>query len=209
MLCRKMEVWQTSGTSTMAASSVIRSLCRLTCKNLMLPTTKLDQSRIRRKQVIYSVAELAAAPLEWKVDEVRKLASVSTAATGSNTPGVAVGPRQFIVGQLLAKFKLCTSVLSCARTRRQILVSCVKLLVTGRITHILRVHSHTILTEKRAEIYDEVGQRFLERLVPGFTDSSEQATFSAGQSGIARVQHTFQTAHPGHDSGCRLKQPPA
>ena len=55
----------------------------------------------------------------------------------------------------------------------------------SRSNHVLRVHGHTILVEKRAaEIYDEVGQRSLERLFPEFTeDSSEQATLSAGQSG--------------------------
>ena len=38
--------------------------------------------------------------------------------------------------------------------------------------------------KRAAEICDEVGQRSLERLFPGFTeDSLVQATLSAGQSG--------------------------
>ena len=42
----------------------------------------------------------------------------------------------------------------------------------SRINHILRVHGHTILQEKRAaEIYDEVWTA-LERLFPGFTEDS-------------------------------------
>ena len=48
------------------------------------------------------------------------------------------------------------------------------------------MHDHAILQGKQAaEIYDEVGESSLERLFPGFTeDRSEQATHSAGQSGI-------------------------
>ena len=56
----------------------------------------------------------------------------------------------------------------------------------SRTNHILWVHGHTILQERRAaEIYDEVGRRSLERLFPRFPeDSSEQATLGASQSGI-------------------------
>ena len=54
----------------------------------------------------------------------------------------------------------------------------------SRTNHILRVHGHTILQEKRAaEIYDEVGQGSLERLFPVFReDSLVQATLCSGQS---------------------------
>ena len=54
-----------------------------------------------------------------------------------------------------------------------------------------RVRGQTLLQEKRtAEIFDEVGQRSLQRLFPGFTeDSLEQATLSAGQSGIGGPAH--------------------
>ena len=63
------------------------------------------------------------------------------------------------------------------------------------------MHGHTILQEQRAaEIYDEVGQRSLERLFPGFTeDSMTQATLSAGQSGIGykRARDIAAPAHLG------------
>ena len=80
-------------------------------------------------------------------------------------------------------FEQCTNAISCARTRRQNLHSNGEV---GRTNHVLRVHGHTILEEKRAaEIFDDVGQRSLERLFPGFTeDGLVQATLSAGQSGI-------------------------
>ena len=49
MLCKRME-WRTSGTLMMVTFSVIRSWCRPTCKNLMTPTTKLEQSDICRRE---------------------------------------------------------------------------------------------------------------------------------------------------------------
>ena len=45
---KKIEAWQINGTSTMVTSSVTRSWCRPTCKNLMLPTSNLEQNEIRR-----------------------------------------------------------------------------------------------------------------------------------------------------------------
>ena len=69
----------------------------------------------------------------------------------------------------------------------------------SKINHILRVHGHTILQERRvAEIFDEVGQRSLERLLPGFKeDSLEQVTLSAGQSGNG-YKRARDVAGPAH-----------
>ena len=67
-----------------------------------------------------------------------------------------------------------------------------------RTNHILRVQGHTILQEQRAtNIYDEVGQRSLERLFPGFTeDSMTQATprleSVARERETLRLQHTWE-----------------
>ena len=81
-----MEAWRTFGTLLMVTPSVILFYCGPISKNLMRPTTKSGQSEIRRSQeVIYHVADMEAAPPEWKIDEVRLLASVSTVAAGSNT----------------------------------------------------------------------------------------------------------------------------
>ena len=44
----------------------------------------------QKTEIIYHVADLDAAPLQWKIDEVRQLASVSTVAAGSKTLRVAV-----------------------------------------------------------------------------------------------------------------------
>ena len=71
----------------------------------------------------------------------------------------------------------------------------------SRINHILRVHGHRILQEQwAAEIFEEVGQRSLERLFPGLTENSmTQATLSAGQSGIGykRARDVAAPAHLG------------
>ena len=62
-----------------------------------------EERNLHKKEVIYYVDDQGAAPPEWKVDDVRKLATVSTVTAGSTTLGVAVGPRQFIAERLLAK----------------------------------------------------------------------------------------------------------
>ena len=79
----------------------------------------------------------------------------------------------------------------------------------SRMNHIGRVHGHTILKKRAPEIFDEVGQRSLERLFPGFTeDSLTQATLSAGPSGIMHKRlrdstlgspHSSQAARPSND----------
>ena len=69
----------------------------------------------------------------------------------------------------------------------------------SRINHIFRVHRHAILEEESvAKTFDEVGLRSLERLLPGFTeDCAQQATLSAGQSGIG-CKRSVDVARPAH-----------
>ena len=57
----------------------------------------------QKTEVIYCVNDLGAAPPEWRTGDVQNMAKVSTVAAGSITLGVAVGPRQYIADQLLAK----------------------------------------------------------------------------------------------------------
>ena len=123
---------------------------------------KLGQNETPQKtQVIYDVTDMDAAPPEWTTNDVRPLASVSTAVHGHVTLGVAVAPRQYIADQLLAKadairgmherVRLCQD----PQTKFALLRES---LGVSRINHILRVHGHTILQAKRAaEVYDEVG----------------------------------------------------
>ena len=57
----------------------------------------------QKTEVIHYVKDLDAAHLEWRVNDVRPSAFVSTTAHGNVTLGVAVGPRQFVADQLLVK----------------------------------------------------------------------------------------------------------
>ena len=145
----------------MVISTVTRSWCPPTCTNFDDANDKVGaECNPQSTEVIYYVADLDTAPLDWKIDEVRKLASVSTVAAGSTTLGVAVGPRQFIVDQLLFK----ADVIQAMRERVQLCqgprTECALLresLGVSRTNHIHRVHGHAILQEKRAaEIYDEI-----------------------------------------------------
>ena len=100
MLCKKMKVWEVDDGDILCHPILVPSyLQQFDDANDKIAAERNPQ----KAEVIYYVADLAAAPPEWKVDEVRKLASVSTAATGSNTRGVAAGPRQFIAEKLQAK----------------------------------------------------------------------------------------------------------
>ena len=70
----------------------------------------------------------------------------------------------------------------------------------SRVNHILRVHGHKILEEQSAAVYDEIGQRSLERLFPGLTeDSMTQATLSASQLriGFKRARDIAAPSHLG------------
>ena len=136
----------------------------------------------QKTQVIYYVSDLEAAPLEWRIHEVQNMAKVSTVTAGSLTLGVSVGRRQHIADQLLTK----ADVIRAMHERVHHVSTCSESLGVSRTNHILQVHGCTILQEQRAaEIFDEVGQRSLARLFPGFTeDSMTQATLSADPSGI-------------------------
>ena len=123
---------------------------------------------------------------------------------GVDTLGVAVGPRQFIADQLLAKADMICAVherVHLSQDPQTEFAILRESLGVSRINHILKVHGHTILQERRpTEIFDIVGQRSFERLFTGFTeDNLEQATLSAGQSGIGykRARDVVGPAHVG------------
>ena len=142
-----------------------------------------------KTDVIFNVNDLGAAPPEWGIGDVRSLAKTSAVTDGSITLGVAVGSRQFIADQLLGK----SDVIRATHERGQLcqdpqteFALLRESLGVSRINNILRIHCHTILQEQRAvEVYDEIGQRSLERLFLGLTeDSMTQTNLSAGQSRI-------------------------
>ena len=117
----------------------------------------------QKTEVIYFVDDLGAAPLDWKNDEVQKMAAVSTVTAGSVTLGVAVGRRQFITDQLLAKADVIRALHERVQLCQDPQTECTlqrESLRVSRVKHILRVHGHTILQEKgAAEIYEEIARR--------------------------------------------------
>ena len=123
-----------------------------------------------KAEVICCVNDLDAAPPDWKTGDVRSVAKTSAVTAGSVTFGVA-GSRQFITDQLLSKADVIRAmherVQLCQDPQTEFALLREGLGVS-RINHTLLVHGHTILQEqKAAEVYDEIGQRSLERLFPG------------------------------------------
>ena len=65
---------------------------------------KIGAERNQQKtEVFYIVADPNAAPPDWNINDVRPLASVSTAVHGNATRGVAVRPRLCVTDHLLVK----------------------------------------------------------------------------------------------------------
>ena len=148
------------------------------------------------------VSGLDTAPPEWKRNDVRPMASVSTAVHGNITLGIAVGPRQCVTDQLLAKADVKRAVherVQLCQNPQTEFVLLRESLGVNRINHIFRAHGHTILNKDApAETFGEAGQRSFERLFPGFTeDSTEQAALSAGQSGVG-YKRSVDVARPAH-----------
>ena len=84
-------------------------MCHPTLVLPFLQDFEVDNARVGEERtplktrVIYNMNDLGAAPPEWKIDDVKKMAETSTVTDGSITLGVAVGPRQYIVDQLWGK----------------------------------------------------------------------------------------------------------
>ena len=137
---------------------------------------KIGAERATQKtEDIYYFPNLDAAPPEWRVNDVCLLASVSTAACG-------IWQTNF---WRQTSFAPCMNVSSCVRTRRQNLPSSASVLASVESTTSSECTVTQFFKRQAANIFDEVGQRSLERLLPGFTeDGLEQATLSASQSGI-------------------------
>ena len=162
-------------------------------------------------EVVYYVNDLDAAPPEWRVGDVRSLATTSAVTNGSITLRVAVGSRQFVTDYLLSMADVIRAmherVQLCQHPQTEFALLRESLGVS-RINHILRVHGHTILEEQKvAAVHDKIGQRSLERLFPGLTeDSMTQATLSAGQSGIG-FKRARDIAAPAHLGGLIAAKP--
>ena len=105
-----------------------------------------------KTEVIFFVNDLDAAPLEWNIGDVRRLAKTYAVTGGSITLGVAVGSRQFVTDQLLSKADVIRAmherVQLCQDPQTEFALLRESLGVS-RTNHILRVQGHTILEEMR------------------------------------------------------------
>ena len=183
------------GAWMMVTSCITRSWCRHTCTNSM------EQNETHRNRKSFST---------WTT-WVRHLLSEALMTCGawpqrlhgSTTLGVAVGPRQFIVDQLLDQADVIRAmherVQLCQDPQTEFAFLRESLGVSRK--HILRVHGHTIQQERQAaEIFDEAGQRSLERLsrISRWTvwckPHSAQAypELVAGEGETSRLQHTSE-----------------
>ena len=97
----------------------------------------------QKTEVIYHVNDLDAAPLEWRHGDVHDMAKVPTVTAGSITLGVAVGPRQFMAEQIIAKADVVRAmnerVQLCQDPQTEFALLRESLGVS-RTNHILRVH---------------------------------------------------------------------
>ena len=119
----------------MATSSATRSWCRPTCKIFLTPTTKLEQSGIRRKQRKSTTQQTWPQPRlsgkstkceSWPLSPLRPLEATHAELLKGpvNSSRTNSRPKQ-------TSFEQCTSVFSCARTRRQNSLSCVEVLASA------------------------------------------------------------------------------
>ena len=135
-------------------------------------------------------------------DLPQKMAQTSAVTDGSITLGVAHGSRQFIADQLLGK----ADVIRAMHERVQLCQDPqTEFAFIRESLGVSRINTSCGFTATQscrsaAEIYDEIGQRSLERLFPAVTEHSmTHATLSAGQSGIGykRVRDIAALAHLG------------
>ena len=145
---QEKEAWQTSGTLTTVTSSVTQSWYRPVCERSTQPIFKSEQSETHARQKSFNIWQTSMLPYQnGPVNEFCLLATFSTAA--SNTLAVAVGRRQFIAAQLLAKADVIRATVQLCQDRRKNLPFSARVGVS-RINHTLRVHRRTILQERRA-----------------------------------------------------------
>ena len=98
----------------------------------------------QKTEVIHHVNDLDAAPPEWRNGDVRDMAQVPTATSGSITLGVAVGPRQFMAEQIIAKadvIRVMNERVQLCQDPQTEFALLRESLGISRTNHILRVHS--------------------------------------------------------------------
>ena len=153
-------------------------------------------------EVIYVVSDFDNIDPEWKITAVRALATIATATHGNTTLGVEWAhdtASRTSSWQKQTSFGRCVSAFICARIQKQSSPSFVKAWESAvSITSSECIVDRFWTSKQQPRTIDEVGSGSLERLLPGFTgDSTQQATLSAGQSGIW-CKRSVELARPAH-----------
>jgi hypothetical protein len=150
------------------------------------------------------VATLEARAAEWRVAEVREMASVCTADVGGLTLGVATGPFACVEEQMRRKVKVTRAMLERVAVCQDVQTEHVlnrQSLGVGRVNHIWRVHGDELARRgDTLDAFDSATQEAMNRLFPGLTaESHEQATLSAAVGGLGwrRASDTARVANLG------------
>ena len=155
MLCNKTETWLTSGTWMMVTSSFTQCWYCPAHKRSTGPTQKLVQSETHIKH------KSSTTPQTWmQLLFIAKATTFALWRLSPHTVGLAVGPRRCVTDPLLAK----ADVIQAMRERVQLcqdpqtdFASSVRAYASAASLH----------GEEAANIFDEVGQRSLERVFQG------------------------------------------
>ena len=193
------------------------------CHPILVPSylQEFDDAKVKvgaernpqETEVIFYVNDLGAAPREWRIGDVQTMAKVSTVTAGSITLGVAVGRRQLIADQLLAK----VDVIRAVRERVQLcqdpqtdFVLLRERLGICRINHILRVHGRSneplkSTTRLDSDLFEGSSRLHGRRHGTGHTQRSpvrNRVQSSARHRGSSPLgsPHSSQAAHPSNDT---------
>jgi len=143
---------------------------------------------------------LVANEQQWRLDEVRALATVATADEAGLTLGVATGSLADVHSQLDKKIKVNRAmqerVVICQDAQTEHVLNRQSLGI-GRVNHILRVHGGDLAEDgELLDRFDRMMFQEMDRLFPGLTDDShEQATLSAAVGGLG-WRKASDTARP-------------
>jgi hypothetical protein len=154
------------------------------------PTVGAERSCPKSEVIYYcTVDDLDNHSSEWRLEEVRQLAAVSTADQGSVTLGIATGPDECVLEQLRQKTRVVKAmherVQVCADPQTELVLAGDSLGVS-RVNHIMRVHGARLAESGEAlNAFDTLGKDALDRLFPGLTvESHAQASLGARNGGL-------------------------
>ncbi len=160
------------------------------------------ERNVIKTEVIYYADEatLEQHSAEWQLEEVRRLASVATAAEPGVTLGVAIGSDVAVQEQAQQKVQVIKAmqeriaITQDVQTEHVLNRDC---LGVGRVNHILRVHGDQLLRAGDSlSAFDAAARAELDRLFPGLTpEGHAQASLAASVGGLG-WRRASETARP-------------